>query len=250
MSDAMVPSYRVHREPSGPPWRMVAVAGGMLAVLAVGAAGWWALQSSGSRGVPVIEADARPFKVRPDDPGGLRVPNQDELILERPGQRGLTPAQTGRPSRLAPEAEAPNISGLRAAVAPPAAVMAPPVSPTVAPVAPPAAAPVAPPAPEPAPAATPVVAATPAPARPATSGRVQVQLGALSSEEAARTEWERLSRRAPELLQGRTPIILRLERGGQPTLYRLRTSGLPDQDAARDFCEQMRGRGGACVPVR
>jgi hypothetical protein len=80
---------------------------------------------------------------------------------------------------------------------------------------------------------------------------VQVQLGALTSEEAARAEWDRLSRRAPELFQGRTPQIMRLDRGeGQAPLFRLRTGGLADQEAAAAFCEQIRARGGACVPVR
>jgi hypothetical protein len=80
---------------------------------------------------------------------------------------------------------------------------------------------------------------------------VQVQLGALTSAEAARAEWDRLSRRAPELFEGRSPQILRLDRGeGQTPLFRLRTGGLPDQDAAAEFCQQIRARGGACVPIR
>ncbi len=91
MSDAIVPSYRVPREQNGVPWRMLAVAGGFLGVVAVGAGGYMAWQSlGGGRSVPVVEADPRPFKVRPNDPGGLRVPNQGELILERPSARTQT----------------------------------------------------------------------------------------------------------------------------------------------------------------
>ncbi|MGG5808509.1 SPOR domain-containing protein [Falsiroseomonas sp. CW058] len=248
MSDAVVPSYRVHREASRMPWRMLAAAGGIVAVAAAGAAGWWAVGKIGARSVPVIEADPRPFKVRPADAGGLRVPNQNELVLERAGQRPQTPAQAGRPATLAPPAETPNIDGLRAAVAPPPAPRPAPPPQAAAP-APAAAPPAQVAAPQPAaPAAQP--AAAPA-ARPVpTTGRVQVQLGALGSEEAARAEWDRLSRRAPELFQGRQPVVMRLEREGQAPLFRLRTSGLPDQDAAAQFCEQVRARGGACVPVR
>ena len=77
-----------------------------------------------------------------------------------------------------------------------------------------------------------------------------MQLGAVASEEAARAEWERLQRRAPELLQGRSPQISRFEREGLTPLFRLRTGAFADQDAAREFCEQLRGRGGACIPVR
>ncbi|HEV7265680.1 MAG TPA: SPOR domain-containing protein [Falsiroseomonas sp.] len=237
-TDAMVPSYRVQREASGLPWHMLAVASVLLALLAGGAGGWWAFQRfGGPQTIPVVEADPRPFKVRPDDPGGLRVPNQAELILERPAARSQAPDQAVRASALAPAAEAPNLDMLRAAVAPPPAPAAPQ------------------PAPEPAAEAEPAVAATPEPeptlaaVRTAT-GSVQVQLGALTSVEAARAEWARLSRLAPELLEGRTPQILRFERDGRTPLFRLRTGGLPDADTAAEFCEQIRARRGACMMVR
>jgi cell division septation protein DedD len=243
---------------------MLAVAGGVLGVLALGAGGYLAWQSlGGSRSVPVVEADPRPFKVRPDDPGGLRVPNQGELILERPSARAQTSAQGGRPAAVAPPAEAPNIDGLRAAVQPPlppvaapspapaAATPAAAVAAAVAPPAPAPAAPLQPARPAAAPAQPPQAAApaAPPPARPAT-GRVQVQLGALASEEAARAEWDRLARRAPELFGGRSPQITRLDRGDQPPLFRLRTGGMADQDAAAQFCDQVRAKGGACTPIR
>jgi hypothetical protein len=216
---------------------MAAIAGGILGLLGIGAAGWWGLQRmGGAGGVPVIEADPRPFKIRPTDPGGLRVPNQSELILERPAQRSQTPAQAGRPAAIAPPAEAPNLEGLRAAVAPPPA-----------PPPPPAAAPAAS-----APAPAPPAAAPAAPAGPAAmfGGRATVQLGALPSADAARAEWDRLARRLPELFEGRSPTILRLDRDGAPPMFRLRLTGLADNDAAGRFCEQVRARGGACVPVR
>jgi cell division septation protein DedD len=218
---------------------MLAVAGGLLGVMALGAAGWWGWQRiGGTGGVPLVEADPRPFKVRPDDPGGLRVPNQSELILERPAQRAQSPAQAGRPGSLAPAAEAPNIEGLRAAVAPPPA-------PPPAPAAPIAAAP-APPVPA---AAAP---AAPAPAAPRGlfGGQTVVQLGALPTAEAARAEWDRLARRLPELFEGRSPTILRLDREGQSPMFRLRLGGLADAEAAGRFCDQVRARGGACVVVR
>jgi hypothetical protein len=254
MSDAMVPSYRVQRDRPGIPWMMLAAAGGLLAVGAVGAAGWWAFQSMGGGGVPLVEADPRPFKVRPGDPGGLRVPNQNALVLERPGSRQAQAAP--RANGLVPEAEAPNLTLLRAAVAPP---------PVVAPR------PVAPAAPQP----DAIVGAEPpqedatlaslpfpppaAPARPATAvsvpvpvagGRSLVQFAAVGSEDAARAEWDRLARRAPELFQGRSPVVQRVEREGGTPLFRLRAGGFADADAAAQFCEQARTRSLACLPVR
>ena len=197
----------------------------------------------GVRSVPVIEADPRPFKVRPDDPGGLRVPNQDELIFER--NRG--PAQAGG-GRLAPEPEAPRLDALRAQVAQPTPRPAAPapVAPAATPVAPaPQAA--APQAPAAAPVQQPAPAARPA---PVPNGAIRVQLGALTSEEAARGEWDRLARRHADLLGAFRPQIVRFEREGQATLYRLRTGGFGDVAGAQAFCEQARARSMPCTVIR
>ncbi|MFD2235629.1 SPOR domain-containing protein, partial [Phaeospirillum tilakii] len=64
----------------------------------------------GGDGVPVIKADDRPFKTKPDDRGGIQVPNQDKLVYDRvegessaPVERLLPPAETPKaPPRPAP----------------------------------------------------------------------------------------------------------------------------------------------------
>jgi len=230
MSDAMVPSYRVARDQGRVPWRMMAMAGGVVGVAALGAAGWMAYDKMGGGSVPVVEADPKPIKVKPADAGGLRVPNQGEMILERPQARPQT--APNRNAELAPPAEAPAIDRLRAQVAPPPGIMPAPQA--------------TPAAPEPAPAPEPVV---PAPAAPRPTGRVQAQLGALPNEASARAEWDRLSRRAPALFQDRTSSVVRLDREGQAPLFRLRTGGFPDVAAAREFCGQVTAAGGACVVI-
>jgi hypothetical protein len=80
------------------------------------------------------------------------------------------------------------------------------------------------------------------------AGGVTVQLGALDSEAGARTEWERLSRRVPELMRGRSPQVTRFEREDKPTMWRLRTGGFTPE-AAREFCEGVRSKGGACAVI-
>ena len=226
---------------------MLAFGGGLAAVLVVGGAAWWGISHiGGPRSVPLIEPDPRPFKVRPDDPGGLRVPNQDELIFER--NRGSNAQPPG--ARLAPEPESPSIDALRAQVAQPAPRPAAPAQPAAAPQpqvaardaapAAPAAAPVAQPA-------APVAAARPA---PVPNGRIRVQLGALTSEEAAQGEWERLVRRNADLLGAFRPQVVKFEREGQATLYRLRTGGFADVAAAQAFCEQARAKQMPCAVIR
>ena len=75
-----------------------------------------------------------------------------------------------------------------------------------------------------------------------------IQLGALTTEEAARAEWDRMAKRVPELA-GFQPRISKLEREGQAPLYRLRAGGLADAAAAKSLCDTIKTKGGACVPV-
>jgi len=291
VKEVQAPAYRIRRKGGdGPPWRMIIIAGSVLVAGAVIAALVWGMMRGSSRNAPLIEADPRPIKVRPDNPGGLRVPNQDELIFDR--NRGT---RTASPGGLAPETESPRVDQLRAQLAERAAQEAarnapPPVAAAPAPA--PSPAPTSPaPAPNAAPnagagagpnaaaprAASPPSQATPAapgraPSPPTTSaltapslpapvpqasqrfaptaqGRVQVQLGALPTESAAQSEWQRLQRRAPELLGNRRPTVTPFEREGQTPLYRLRTGGFADASTARAFCEAMRGRQIPCSVI-
>ncbi|MFC7609388.1 SPOR domain-containing protein [Teichococcus aestuarii] len=284
MREAPIPSYRVREATDdGGSRRMMLIAGGVAGILAVGGLVGWAVSKYTDDTIPVVEADSRPIKVRPDDRGGLRVANQDEIIFQRRNANG-----SFEPSgRLGPAAEAPNLDALRAATMPPPVVppvvapMAPaqpaataqapgqnsgqdggqngapgsaaaPQPGTVAQAQPPAAPPAAASAPAPAapqaqPAAPPAAAAPPAPVR--STGGVVVQLGALDSESGARSEWDRLARRAPEALQGRTPQVLRFERDGYPTMWRLRTGGFDSRDSASSFCDTIKSRGGACAVI-
>jgi hypothetical protein len=75
-------------------------------VVAVGA-GWYLLRGSGVTFTPnavgFIKADPTPYKVKPDDPGGMQVDNQDKLVYDRVA-KGQAPA---RVENLLPPAEEP-----------------------------------------------------------------------------------------------------------------------------------------------
>ncbi|TPG55528.1 SPOR domain-containing protein [Roseomonas nepalensis] len=107
-------------------------------------------------------------------------------------------------------------------------------------------------APQPAPAAmaTPAITPPPMPASgPAVrTGRVVVQLGAVTSEEAARAEWAKLQAKLPELA-GRQPQITRVDRGDQPPLWRIRATNMPDAGTARALCESARGKSLPCAVI-
>jgi len=87
--------------------------------LVVAAAGAWSyygdqliqLWRGGQGGIPLIKADPGPVKVRPVNPGGLRVPNRDKLVYDRmhgksagPGEAG---GEGGGAERLLPPPEQP-----------------------------------------------------------------------------------------------------------------------------------------------
>jgi len=73
----------------------------------------------------------------------------------------------------------------------------------------------------------------------------RVQLAALASESAAKSEWERLTRRMPDLFGGRQPQVIRTEHDGR-TFWRLRTGGFSDTADATLFCERVRAKGAGC----
>ena len=87
--------------------------------LVVAAAGAWfyygdqliQLWRGGQGGIPLIKADPGPVKVRPVNPGGLRVPNRDKLVYDRMHGKSAGPGEAGGESggaeRLLPPPEQP-----------------------------------------------------------------------------------------------------------------------------------------------
>ena len=222
--------------------RMALFAGGIgtVLVLLIGAS---ALTGRHSGETPVVTADTRPIRVKPENPGGMKIDGAENDVVS-------AGADTGN-ARLAPPSETPDTKAWRsAAVSPAPAAAEAPAPAALAAQSPPAVAsppkgagPAAarPPAAVPAPTKLPVAAAP-----PASSGHTAtVQLAALASEEAARGEWQALARRLPDLLGGRQPSYSRTEHDGH-TFWRLRTSGFADAAQARGFCEKVRAKGLGC----
>ncbi len=222
--------------------RIGVIAAGVAGVLALGVVGY-AVLGHRSHGIPVVEADSSPVRVRPDNPGGAMVAGVEDQVVGH-----------GQADVIAPGEEAPAPQALRAQIEAekqPAPVASPAVQSSAAP---PAAQPVSLAAPPPS--VPSQIAAVPEhrpaetrpaakPAGEAASSGMQVQLGALDSEAAAMAQWQLLSHRMPELLRTRQPAVQRAERGGK-TIFRLRTGGFADIAAATSFCAQVRAKGGGC----
>ncbi|CAA7623497.1 Periplasmic protein TonB [Candidatus Terasakiella magnetica] len=259
----------------------------VLAVVAVGAIVAAGLHFIGGRkgggmGVPVIKADDRPIKVRPTDPGGMQVPNQDKLVYERMEQGADAEPKV---ERLLPQAEAPKMPPKTVA---PVTESAPPLQPPVATrPAPAPPKPGEPPAPKTAPVAKVVaqavepssgyqptqarptapekvsaaqVAAVPATPPPAAaspavsakapaSGEYVIQLGAVRAADIADKEWTRIQKVNADILGGLHSDIVRVELEGKGVYWRIRAAPLSEM-AARQLCAELATRNQGCIVAR
>lgn len=246
--------------------------------------------STDPNSLPIVRADTRPMKTRPDQPGGIDVPFQDKEIYNRVGQQssgGATTqtAQGGQVERLLPGPEAvmprpvpepppaprvvvpdaPQVEPTADAVpvpVPPRASIQPGGANAPAPVPPPAPlpAPVAPrpqqaaPAPVPVPAAPAARPATPAPAPQVAAvpaaGGIRIQLASVRSQADAQREWERLRRQHGDVLGNLTASFPTVDLGDRGMFWRIQAGGFASADAAQAACAALRARGAGCNVVR
>lgn len=235
---------------------------------------WYAYVSgarSGAGGpVPLVQADATPFKMRPEQPGGMEIPHQDKLVFERlnPGTAGsgverLMPGPEQPLPRPEPpvEAVAPEPAPLPIQPEPSVDPDVPPAYPSVAageeppPVmAPPAPVQAAPapvaPAPAPAPAQTATLPPPAPPAQAAPSGRqVRLQIASVRSEAVARQEFQRLQRRFPSELGSLGLAVVRADLGDRGIFFRIH-AGPVDEGRAGSICQALKAQSVGCLIVR
>jgi hypothetical protein len=193
---------------------------------------------TGAADVPLIRADERPTKVRPEKPGGMEVPDRDKLIYTQKRaavEHLLPPPEKPMPRPTAPSAAAPSASPQPPAA--PAGVGAANLAQQAQSQAP-AGKP-------PANADAAAIAAKPAAAQKTEGTRIQ--LASVRSEEAARQEWDRLRRANPDLLGSFSAIPVRADLGEKGVFYRLQTGPITDADRV---CGELKRRNIGCIIAR
>ena len=246
-------------------WLTVAV----LVLVAGAGGGWYAMDAwapgDGEPSIPLIRAAAGPVKVRPESPGGMKVPDRDKLVYGRMQGNEEMPLV----ERLLPGPEQP----LPPPKAPPAAKMQPapdaapapeggavPVQAAAPASAPPEAEPEPPPAaPSRVPTPAEVLAAKPPQAPPppaeikkpdANKADYKVQLAAIRSPQLAQQEWKRLRAKNADLLGRLELSVSRADLGpSKGVFFRLRAGPLPDETAARALCAKLAQRKVGCLVV-
>ena len=196
--------------------------------------------------VPLIRADERPTKVKPERPGGMEIPDRDKLIYN--------PSRTVT-EHLLPPPEKPMPRPVPPPPAPPPqteTARSPTGATPVASAAPEAAAAAVQAAQPPQQAAAPPGKAPQAPSKPAGAKGAgpRLQLGSLRSEEEARQEWERIKHKNADLLGSLSANSIRADLGDKGIYYRLQTAPVADQAAAERICAELKQRSIGCIIAR
>ena len=191
--------------------------------------------------VPLIRADERPTKVKPEQPGGMEIPDRDKLIYNptrKVVEHLLAPAEKPMP-RPAP-------SPSQTDAARPSTGAMPPASST--PENPPAVTQMAQPQQQAAASPSKAGQAPSSPSKSATGTRLQ--LGSLRSEDAARQEWERIKRKNSDLLGSLSATPVRADLGDKGIYYRIQAGPIADPAAAERICGELKQRSIGCILAR
>jgi hypothetical protein len=244
-------------EPQPRPRRLLATALALLVMGLFGGGLWFAYVQgtrhaggdAASASVPLIRADERPTKVKPERPGGMEIPDRDKLIYNptRPAVEHLLPPpekplpRPAPPPSPSPQREQPPASASGTPASPPAP---PPAAIPQAAIPPAQQSAAAPPGKPPPPqAAPPKTAATGA-------GGARLQLGSVRSEDAARQEWERIKRKNADLLGSLSATPIRADLGDKGIYYRIQAGPVSDQAAAERICSELKQRSVGCIVAR
>jgi cell division septation protein DedD len=240
MADSDRPYYRTgDRAPHAPrEWFRPVVA--VLVALVFAGALWYAFTrirgAGGEPGqVPLIRADQAATKVKPDQPGGEAISDQDTAVYNM----GKTAPQA---EKLLPPPEQPMPKPV-----------APPPPPPPPPPAPAAAVPVVPAAPLPVTPKPPPTTPTPAPAQAApapSAGGFRVQIAATKDEATAHKEWQRIQAAHSDLLGALGLTIERADLGERGVFFRIQAGPIPDRAAADKLCAALKAAIGGCIVVK
>jgi cell division septation protein DedD len=243
-----------------PPRRPRRVLAAVLALLIMGlfSGGLWFAYVQGkhhtggdaaSGDVPLIRADERPTKVKPEQPGGMEIPDRDKLIYNptrKVVEHLLAPAEKPMPRPVPSPSPTPSqTEAARSSTGTmPPASGTPPDPPAVSQMAQLQQQAAAPP--------TKAAQVPPIPSKlaAAKAGGTRLQLGSLRSEDAARQEWERIKRKNSDLLGSLSATPVRADLGDKGIYYRIEAGPIADPAAAERICGELKQRSIGCIIAR
>lgn len=205
--------------------RSVLIAGSIILVFLFAGIVWWLYydKNRDHGEPPLVTADSGPVKEKPEDPGGMEVPNQDRLVFDT-----VSGEQTELEDSVQPGPEEPAVDE----------------DTTIEDI-------IRETEPQPSPRRTAeaeVETASAEPAEPApTTGQYVVQLGAFGTREAAGQAWATVESKFPQILTPLVDDIERAELSGGRVLYRLRAGYFATRDEADRLCQRLKELGQDCL---
>jgi len=220
-----------------------------VSVVVLGAVGWlvydrMTVRPSGGD-VPFVAADAGPEKIRPQQEGGMEVPNQDIRVYNELDRS--PPAKENEVLLPAPEAPVtpPSLPDAKSQAAT-AVVDVPDAPAPVADVAPAAGKEAG----DTAEARSAGAKTTDEPVQTATTtGAFRIQLAAVKTSEAAQAAWKKLAKTYPDVLKGLALNVVKVDRGADGALFRVQGGPFADRTAAENTCGKLKQKSQPCLVV-
>jgi hypothetical protein len=241
--------------------RLWPVAAGAAVLVLLGGTTWIVYDAvvadTGSGVVPYITAEPGPEKIRPQDAGGMDVPNQDISVYnELTGSPEAPEAEVLLPppeAPLSPPAPAEESAAIESAEIPSVPAPLPEADPTAASSDEHAGAATAAPDDPPSPAASAAADTEPAageePVQAAVAaGAFRIQLAAVKSQDAARLGWQKMTKAYPDILGPLTLNVVKVDRASG-ALYRLQAGPFADRGTAEAACGKLKQKRQDCLVV-
>lgn len=233
-------------------------------------------QNEGVNGTtPMVKAEDSPTKVRPENPGGMEIPNRDKLIYENmgdgqaleqkeqvlaqqpeepviPGSAPEMSQQTMQPAQyeaLNPLAVAPVEKTAEPVMAAPAVEKEVVETPAIEELKPVAPAPVVEKMQEPVVKATPKKVTQPFEAPAVVQSAYYVQLLSVQSEEDAVAAWPKIQTKHAGILGDASLSVQKADLGAKGIYYRVRAAGFDSKETATQACDQLKQAGQGCLVV-
>lgn len=194
---------------------------------------------------PKILADNTPFKVEPEDVGGMQTPNQDKTVYEVMDGQKIDEAVTARSSAEVP-IDLPKAANIKVDPAPIRIEAKPTPKPK------PQAANPSGSVKNPGPGYIKTAPYTPSGATIRTgSGDYVVQVASVRSAAAAQDIWNKTEAKFSDVINSQMYADIKFaDLAEKGVYYRLRVAGLADKSSASALCDQFKARGQACFVTR
>lgn len=214
--------------------RRMVFAGITVVVLAIfGGVIWYSYMSGNDKGpVPVIKADRSVIKVKPEEPGGMEVPDQDKHVYDN-----ITRGESAAEDELGASAEIPLERPVEEATeAADTDNMAQQIQEDL------------PPAP---PVQVESSAEALSPTLPQqTSGDFLIQVGAFAEKARAELHWNNLLKKHNDIFTDLSADYMQVDLGNKGIFYRVRGGMIASRAEADDLCNILKSRKQACLVVK